>query len=55
MTVHWVLGEEDDAMRYLTLKLDVMDEYGRLEVPDREAEVRETIERLGPLGARKRT
>lgn len=42
-TVSWVMGNKEDAVRYIEKKLDVKDDYARLEVVDRSPEVEEEM------------
>lgn len=46
-TVSWVMGNKEDAVRYIEKKLDVKDNYGRLEVVDRSVEVEEEMKWVG--------
>src|SRR5690606_17787051 len=45
-TVRWVLGEEDEAMRYLDQMLDARGDYGPLEPGDRSEDLRKALRRL---------
>ncbi|PKS12359.1 hypothetical protein jhhlp_001659 [Lomentospora prolificans] len=52
--VLWVRGEKEEATRYAGLLVDVEDEYGRLEVRDRETALEKVLRGLGPLGGEKK-
>lgn len=41
------MGNKEDAVRYIEKKLDVKDDYGRLEVVDRSVEVEEEMQWVG--------
>lgn len=46
-TVSLLMGRRKEAEEYVIMKLDVRDEYGRLEVGDRGAELEEEMKWLG--------
>lgn len=46
-TVCWVMGQQDEAVGYVERKLDVRDDYARLEVGDRTAELEEEMRWIG--------
>ena len=46
-TVSWFMGEQEEVERYVVPKLDIRDDYGRLEVGDRGAELAEEMRWIG--------
>ncbi|MBE3047478.1 hypothetical protein IMZ48_34190 [Candidatus Bathyarchaeota archaeon] len=46
-TVSWVLGRRDEAAGYVGRKLDVRDDFARLEVGDRAVEMEEEMRWVG--------
>lgn len=51
--VYQALGEADQAQMYASLLLDVRDQYGRLEIGDRDADLAELLQGSGSLGTPK--
>lgn len=46
-TVSWLMGRHEEAEAYMVRKLDLRDDYGRLEVGDRVAELEEEMRWIG--------
>ena len=46
-TVSWVMGRQEEAVGFVNMKLDIKDDYGRLEVGDRNSDVEEEMKVVG--------
>lgn len=46
-TVSWLMGRHEEAEAYIVRKLDVRDDFGRLEFGDRAAELEEEMRWIG--------
>lgn len=46
-TVSWLMGNREETEQYIVRKLDIRDDYGRLEVGDRGAELVEEMKWIG--------
>ena len=48
-TVSWVMGRREDAVGYMEKKLDIRDDYGRLEMGTRGEDLEEEMRWVGRL------
>ena len=48
-TVSWVMGKREDTVGYMEKKLDIRDDYGRLEMGNRGVDLEEEMRWVGRL------